>query len=331
MRRRAFLAGVPPALAACSPTVQLAHRPGADFAGPRLENDRFVSFDGVGLGLTSWEAAGEPWAVIVALHGMNDYAEAFTLAAPIWAEQGITTYAYDQRGFGRSPARGVWGGQRLMMEDLRTAVRLARQRHPDAVLAIVGESMGGAVTISAMASADPPAVDRVVLIAPAVWGFGQMPLVYRSTLWLGAHTIGSNLVKAPRSLVRRRRASDNVEHMRRMGRDRNVIFRTRIDTLYGLTLLMQHAGLSVGRMRRPPAVLYCYGEHDRVIPKKPSFNAAGQLRAGDRSAYYENGWHMLTRDLQGEIVTRDIAAYIRDPGAPLPSGAPPIPVAPKAP
>jgi alpha-beta hydrolase superfamily lysophospholipase len=84
---------------------------------------------------------------------------------------------YDQRGFGRSPERGVWGGQRLMMEDLRTAVRWRAQRHPDAVLASSARAWGAPVTISAMASADPPAVDRVVLIAPAVWGFGQMPLV----------------------------------------------------------------------------------------------------------------------------------------------------------
>jgi alpha-beta hydrolase superfamily lysophospholipase len=41
---------------------------------------------------------------------MNDYAEAFTLAAPIWAEEGITTYAIDQRGFGRSPAGASGAG-----------------------------------------------------------------------------------------------------------------------------------------------------------------------------------------------------------------------------
>ena len=34
-------------------------------------------FDGVHLGLTRWEASGEPWAVIVAVHGMNDYANAY--------------------------------------------------------------------------------------------------------------------------------------------------------------------------------------------------------------------------------------------------------------
>jgi len=65
--------------------------------------------------------------------------------APWWASEGITTIAYDQRGFGRSPGRGVWAGDELMVEDLRTVAALARQKYPRAVLVVAGESLGGAV------------------------------------------------------------------------------------------------------------------------------------------------------------------------------------------
>src|SRR5207244_3465426 len=65
------------ALAACAPTVQHAGAPGAGFEGPRLEDHTVVSFDGTRLGLTRWDAEGEPWAVIVGVHGMDDYANAF--------------------------------------------------------------------------------------------------------------------------------------------------------------------------------------------------------------------------------------------------------------
>src|SRR5262249_47536372 len=50
-------------------------------------------------------AAGEVRAVILALHGFNDYSHAFAMPGPLWAEQGIATYAYDQRGFGGTPMR----------------------------------------------------------------------------------------------------------------------------------------------------------------------------------------------------------------------------------
>ena len=40
-----------------------------------------------------------------------------------------------------------------------------------------------------------------------------------------------------------------------------------------------------------------------------------------RVAAYTSGYHMLLRDLQAKVVLGDIAAWIGDPGGPLPSGA----------
>jgi alpha-beta hydrolase superfamily lysophospholipase len=332
VNRRGFLLAGSLLLPGCAPLVQSAGAPGPRFAGPALEPGAFVTHDGTRLGLTTWEAegdyAGDPWAVIVALHGMNDYAEAFTLAAPLWAQSGVTTYAYDQRGFGRSPRRGVWGGSELMAADLRTACSLARARHPGAVLAVVGESMGGAVAVSAFASSDPPDADRLVLSAPAVWGWDAQPLLYKTTLWLGAHTVPGYSVTPPKVIARRIRASDNIPHLRRMGADPRMIFDTRIDAIYGLVDLMQEAREKVHAVRRPPPVFYAYGANDEIITSEPSFYAARQLRRGDRSAYYGRGYHMLTRDLQGPVVSRDILSFIRDPQSPLPSAAGRIPGAP---
>jgi alpha-beta hydrolase superfamily lysophospholipase len=340
MRRRTALALVAGlgltglGLAACRPQVQTPGVPPLGFEGPSLSSEAsgagvFTSFDGTRLPMQTWPALGadgepvKPWAVIVALHGMNDYAEAFVLPGPYWAAHGITTYAYDQRGFGRSPSRGVWGGVDLMTQDLRTAVALARAAHPDTVIAVVGESMGGAVAIAAFASDNPPAADRLVLASPAVWGWDAQPLSYRVALWLTAHIAPASRVEAPDWLVRHIQASDNIDELRRMGRDRNMIFRTRADTIYGLVSLMQLARQDLGRVRGP--VLYQYGAHDQIIPKDAAFYAARRLKPTDRSAYYADGYHLLTRDLGRRVVLDDIIAFIRNPSAPLPSGAPPIP------
>ena len=71
MRRRAFL-GSALLLSACAPMRQFAGRPGYAFSGPRLLDGALVSFDGARLPLKTWPADGEPWAVVVGLHGMND-------------------------------------------------------------------------------------------------------------------------------------------------------------------------------------------------------------------------------------------------------------------
>src|SRR5690606_14274304 len=173
------------------------------FAGPRfdVEAERFISFDGAPLGLSTWSPAEEPWAVLIGLHGMNDYAGAFYYTGSWFAERGVATYAYDARGFGRSLQRGLWGGEHLMVEDLRAALAVARRRHPNAVLAVIGDSMGAATTIAAFGSDSPPNADRVILVAPAVWGWSTLPDAYALTLWVGAHTFPWRAVTAPRNVV----------------------------------------------------------------------------------------------------------------------------------
>jgi alpha-beta hydrolase superfamily lysophospholipase len=314
-------------LGACAPLVQQAGRPEVGFTGPRIEAHDFVSFDGTRLALQTWEpSAGEPWAVVIGLHGMDDYANAFHLAAPYWAQDGIATLAYDQRGFGRSPGRGVWAGPELMTEDLRTLTALARQRYPHALIAVAGESMGAAVAIAAFASDRPPAADRLILVSPAVWGWSSQPLPYSASLWLLAHVDGGVVLNPPRFLENHIRASDNIDELRRMGRDPLMLWGSRTDTLYGLVALMQTAAQDAGATKIP--ALYLIGAHDQIIPLPAHYRAAKRLNPGDRTAIYADGWHLLLIDRQAEVVWRDIEGYIRDPAAPLASNSPPIPGAP---
>ena len=326
---RALILSVALGVAACTPLVtQQAGQPPTGFTGASLQPDAVVSFDGARLGLSRWDAPGEPRAVIVAVHGMNDYGNAFNLAAPAWAQAGATTYAYDQRGFGRSPGRGVWAGEDLMVEDLRTVAALVRARHPGVPLAIVGESMGGAVAVQAFASDRPPTADRLVLLSPAVWGWKAQPLPNKTLLWFAANFTGDRIYTPPRWLTSKVKATDNREELMAMGRDPLMVWGARSDTLYGLVELMDRAAVSVAKA--PPRTLYLYGANDQIIPARAQLRAAARAPGHVRTAYYQAGWHLLTRDLQRDRVIADVAAFIANPDGTLPSGAPPIPTRPQA-
>ena len=310
-------------LAACAtPAIQPPMTAPPGFTGPAVTDRFLVMDDGARLPLARWAPeAGEPWAVIVALHGMNDSRAAFRLAGPWWAEHGIETWAIDQRGFGAAPGRGVWAGQARMTDDLRTAVLLARARHPGAVIAVAGESMGGAVAVAAFGSDRPPDADRAVLLAPAVWGWSAQGPVNSAGLWLAARTLGDRAVNTPEWAVRDHPASDNRLELFRNGRDPSSLITTRFDALYGLVDLMETASVRLGDMRVPTLLLY--GAHDNVIQKTPmrmALERAGD-RPGLRTAYYPDGWHILNRDLQAVTMFRDVEAWLRDATAPLPSGA----------
>lgn len=336
-RRLLMLSAVAVAITGCAPTVQGALTPPGDFRGPHFENDVFVSFDGARLGLSVWRAeAGEefpqgdgeafvpmpvePWAVVIGMHGMNDYARTFEGAGPYWAKHGVTTYAYDARGFGRSPNRGVWAGEALMVEDLRTAVAVARKAHPKAIIAVVGESMGAAQGMVAFASDDPPKADRLVLCSPAVWGWSAQPVAYSLALWTAAHTLPAKTVTAPRGL--KITPSDNTEMLLALGRDRLMLFGTRFDAIYGLVDLMDDAANAAPRVSGP--TLFMYGAHDEIIPKKAAMAAARRLPASVRTALYANNYHMMLRDLGAQVVWDDILAFLKDDDSALPSGAPPL-------
>ncbi len=319
IQRRLALTGLL-GLAACAPTVRGLGTAPSGFCGPRLDTDGLVTVDGLRLPMQVWAPGGEPWAVMIALHGMNDYSNAFALGGPWWAAQGIATYAYDQRGFGRAAARGYWPGADALVQDLRTAVALARQRHPKALIAVLGHSMGGAVAIHAFGSREPPAADHLILAAPAVWGWSRQALPNRLALWVTAHTAPGARLSAPDWLVRRVQATDNVEVLRAMSRDPNMIFKTRVDAVYGLVGLMQLADRELKAVKAP--VFYLYGARDKIIPKAATRHAVRGLKTADRLAYYSQGYHLLNRDLQAPKVWGDIESYLRDPSAPFPSGAP---------
>ncbi|MHB8057778.1 MAG: alpha/beta hydrolase [Desulfuromonadaceae bacterium] len=300
-------------LSACSP---LVNHPGKQVSEPKIQKDNFVTGDGSILPLRSWlPKKGKVKAVIVGLHGFNDYNNFLASPANYLSRHGIACYSYDQRGFGGAPGRGLWSGIEAYTNDLTCFVSEVRKRHPGIPLFVLGESMGGAVTIVAMAGSNPPDADGVILVAPAVWGRETMPWYQRWLLAVTSHTFpwleltGKGMQISP---------SDNIEMLRALGRDPKIIRSTRVDTLYGLTNLMDEALLRANKLRLPTLVQY--GKNDQIIPKEPMLLMLDNMPESTRKAFYENGYHMLLRDLQGKKPLTDIATWIADHNNPLPYG-----------
>ncbi|MFC7542987.1 alpha/beta fold hydrolase [Siccirubricoccus deserti] len=159
-------------------------------------------------------------------------------AAPEFTNRGIAVYAYDQRGFGAAPHRGIWAGGATLAADATVAARLIRARHPGLPLLLLGESMGAAVLVLAASGPEPPPAEGYILSAPALWGRAGMPGIIRGGLWLAARTIP--LVGFP-DAVGGLAASDNEAALRRWGRDPLTIKITRVDAAHGLVDLMDAA------------------------------------------------------------------------------------------
>ncbi|HEY1613867.1 MAG TPA: alpha/beta hydrolase [Rhizomicrobium sp.] len=266
----------------------------------------FTTRDGLALPLRHWDAA-KPCAVIVALHGMSDYSQAFDLPGPWWAAHGIEVYAYDQRGFGHAPDWGLWPGSAALRTDLDDFVDAVRNKYPGVPVYALGESMGGAVVLTALASDRPPHADGVILVSPAVWSRQDMPLSYRVVLWLGAHTIPWMHVSGEGLKIW---ATDNMAVLRKLAHDPVYQHQARVDQVHGLVDLMDQARAAPRHLHTDTPILDLYGGNDQVIPREPMEATAKEL--GDRATVirYPNGYHMLLRDLAGETVWNDILNWI---------------------
>jgi len=298
-------------LTACSPNLATSPGTPSSSSSPHVTEHIFVSFDNTALPLRVWLPADEIKGVIISLHGFNDYSNFIKDSASFFNKRNLALYAYDQRGFGKSTTHGRWSGWQAMKDDLAAFVAVINRVHPDTPVYILGDSMGGAVAIVTMAQSNPPDVDGVILVAPAVWARSEMPFYQRFALWIAAHTIPWKKVTG-RSLGIT--ASDNVEMLRELGKDPLVIKETRIEVLYGLSNLMDKAFDSAEQFRAPSLILY--GEKDEIIPREPVFDFYQRLplrsQGRQRMILYENGYHMLLRDLQSAKVLTDIFAWIND-------------------
>jgi alpha-beta hydrolase superfamily lysophospholipase len=217
-------------------------------------------------------------------------------------------FAYDQRGFGAAPNPGVWAGAEAMRADLDDFADSVHAKYPGVPVYALGESMGGAVVLSSLATASPPHIDGAILIAPAVWSRGDMPFYYSWAAWFMAHVFpamhvsGNGLHIVP---------CDNIEVLRKLSRDPLYQHAARSDQVYGLINLMDQARKAPEHLvPGTPPILLLYGKNDQVIPAKPTEAVIAAL--GPRADVHrdDNGYHMLLRDLDGQTQWQEVSDWV---------------------
>jgi acylglycerol lipase len=291
-----------------------------DGARPRAIGGAFVMADGAVLPYREWLPEGSPETVVLALHGINDSADAWEAPSPHFVEAGIAVIAPDQRGFGAASGRGRWHGTNAMVTDAMTMVAETRARFPATRLYLAGESMGAAILMVLAARYKQLPVEGYVLSAPAIWGRREMAVAYRLSLWWAHKTIPWLRLSADRLGIK---PTDNQAVLQRMRHPDLRRPSASVNSLKGLTDLMDAALATAGERRAP--TLFLYGGKDQLVPKRAMAACWSKERAaslGDQVfAFYPDGYHLLHRDIAGGIVTRDVVNWLLDPAAPLPSGA----------
>ncbi|MEM8787727.1 MAG: alpha/beta fold hydrolase [Pseudomonadota bacterium] len=269
-----------------------------------LNPPMIVGSTGRALPVSQWRAEGAERAVILAVHGFGGFGPStFEPAARAWAGQGITTYAYDQRGFGRNDDWKRWPGARVLIDDVRTVARSIKAAHPGVPLVVLGHSMGGGLVAAAAGSGLQ--ADGIVLGAPAMLGYGELNPLLRASAFTGALLFPDRRLTG-RGVVRFY-PTDNLELAREVVRHPRYIADASPRELFGLVLIMDKALAAAPDIPMPSLTLI--GANDQILSPRAMARVQRRIGGPAQVITYPQGWHWVFRDRQAARVWDDTARF----------------------
>jgi len=106
----------------------------------------FKGVEGVKIFTREWQPAGKSRGVVIIAHGLNAHSGLYEWAAQQFTSHGVTVYALDHRGRGRSE------GERFFVkkfahwtQDLATFIDIVKTREPGLPVFLLGHSAGGVI------------------------------------------------------------------------------------------------------------------------------------------------------------------------------------------
>src|SRR6516164_1007334 len=109
---------------------------------------RLTSRDGLQIACSRWNSRSQARGVVQIAHGMGEHVGRYAGTIEALVSAGLTVYGNDHRGHGRTAATAAHygdfgaGGFDLLVEDMGRVSRIAREENPDALLILLGHSMG---------------------------------------------------------------------------------------------------------------------------------------------------------------------------------------------
>jgi acylglycerol lipase len=277
-------------------------------AGGRSDGDSRIvrTRDGIELRLYEWPAISTPRAHLLLVHGIAEHAGRYQHVAARLANAGITTHAYDQRGFGLSGGHRAyvdrWSQYHDDIEDRLAEVRAAAGGLP---VVLYGHSMGG-LTALGYTLADPPRAlpDLLVLSAPAIEA--AVPAWKRKV----ADILGGIMPRfaIANTFPKGALSSDPAVEAAYLA-DPLAVHRT--TTRLGVSLFREQDRLRTalaGRAPLPVTTYVLHGSDDPIVPETASRSLEG--RANVTRRVYEGLHHETHNEPSGAAVIDDTIAWI---------------------
>ena len=251
-----------------------------------------------------WEPQDEPKANLVICHGVNSHGGQYIRAAEEFSSRGLAVTALDLRGRGKSD------GERFYAEsiddyvsDLSLAIELARSKHPELPVYLLGHSAGGVTSVSYALDYQ----DRLAGLICESFAFRVFAPNFALKLLEGASHV------APHAHVLKLKMEDfsrDPEWVSQLNADPLTLDEIQpVATVAAFARAGERFEREFGRITLP--ILIMHGTADHATRPDGSEQFYREAGSPDKTLkLYEGHYHDLLNDLGREQVMDDIVAWL---------------------
>ena len=264
----------------------------------------------------SWKSEQNSSNIIIAVHGYNDYSNAFKLPAEYLIKHSIELISFDLRGFGKRSDRGEWFDLEIHLDDLKIFINKIKHDNPNKNIFLLGESMGGAIALSlANRNKDIP-INGVILVSPAIWNFSKTNF-FKSIALRSLSLIFPNLKVSGKGIIKVQ-ASNNIEMLKELSQDEYFIQKPTFKSLDGIVNLMDRSYIdSIEFLKNPNYdTIMLIPIIDEIVPRKPLIKILENQKKNTTEIsklkiyVYDKNFHMILRDINGVIALDEIKDWV---------------------
>ncbi len=259
--------------------------------------------------LQSWNKVGNsPIGCILITHGIAEHSECYDHLAKALCEVGWIVFGWDLQGHGRSQGkRGYIRNFTDFARDLKSVIKKMKDDEtlPTHNLHLFGHSMGGLITLQALASDKPPKVSSAILSNPALKIAVEVPKIKEvASHWLNqfAPTLTMN----------------NEIHYDRLSRDPEMVASYSKDPLRHtkvsapLFLGMLDAQVEVFEKADKIAcpLFFQISGQDAVVNPQATLDFYKDFEGQKHIKLYENSYHEVYNDINKQEAIDDLIEYL---------------------
>lgn len=262
-----------------------------------------------------WLPENESNILIIAIHGYNAHAGSFEIPATLFSKHNIETLSFDLKGFGVNKDFGEWYPLKVHLNDVYEVIKKISKDKPKKKIFLLGESMGAAIAIS-LANKKRLPISGLILVSPAIWNFSEKNF-FKSFVIKSFSKIFPKVKLSGNGIIKTR-PSNNIKMLEEYSSDPLVIHKPTAESLNGVINLMDKAYTHAKSYLVSPyyPTLIIMPLIDEIVPRRPIINLFKQKNIFtnfNKNLYltvYENNFHMILRDIDGDKVSWEIKEWI---------------------